>query len=366
MRWTTPLRPEIDFVTLKNQSDAHMTRPGNLTITLHEREIPSFVKTEMERLYQNPFSSVAAEHVSNPDTSTYVVYRDGRPITIFLFLRDRRQVRVLNATIRIGTEDIQRFANYIFDQFKTVAAVSFQSVQLERVDRSSVPLPYQRFNASEDIVLALPDTPQAYLQNLGKSTRKYIKYHLNRPKRHFPTYCYTVCEPDQIDERLIQDIIDLNTARMENKHKVSTIDDAQKEWIMTVAKTYGFVGVARIDGKVCAGVICTRIGANYFMHVIAHDPRYDDYRLGTICCYLTICEAVARSGKEFHFLWGQGDYKYRLLGVQRDLDNLTVYRSRTHYFLNSGLVLKNNFAGYIRRAKLRFDKTDAAIHAHFR
>src|SRR5207245_3753907 len=116
-------------------------------------------------------------------------------------------------------------------------------------------------------------------------------------------------------------------------------------------KMYGLVGVATVDGRVCAGVICSRSAANYFMHVIAHDPTYDEYRLGKLCCYLTICECINRGGKEFHFLWGRYEYKYRLLGVQRDLDHLTVYRSRAQFLLNGNLVLKNAYKGYGRQAK---------------
>ena len=307
----------------------------------------------MERLYQNSFSSTSAEHVDNPDTSTYIVYKGSAPITIFLVRSEKRQLRVLNATIHVSAEEIRRFANFIFNEYQSVEMIQFQSI---RIDRVQLPFPCQQFNASEDIVLALPDTVQTYLASLGKSTRKYIKYHLNRPARYFPTYRFRIYEKGEVNERLIQDIIDLNTARMDDKHKVSTIDEAHRNWILKIAGAYGFVGAATIDGRICAGVICSHVGENYFMHVIAHDPAYNEFRLGTLCCYLTICETIARGGKEFHFLWGQGEYKYRLLGIQHDLDNLTLYRSRAQYFLNLDTVLKNLLADYARYSKVNLEK----------
>lgn len=354
MRSTIPPRPEVQSGLLAANPAAQSVTSENLAIRCYQNDIPSFVKGEMERLYQNCFSSTAAEHVDVSNTSTYVVCDGQRPITIFLFQCEKRRVKVVNGVIQISTEDLRRFADYIFDHYKSVNTIGFQSI---RADHTRLTFPCQHFNASEDIVLTLPDTAQAYLDSLGKSTRKYIKYHLNRPKRHFPTYCYRVCVGEQIDEQLVQDIIDLNTARMGDKNKRSTIDEEQRNWIVKIAKMYGFIGVATINGRVCAGVICSRVGANYFMHVIAHDPQYNEYRLGMLCCYTTICEAIACGGKEFHFLWGQGEYKYRLLGVQRDLDNLTIYRSRAHYFFNLGLVLQNVFASYLRRLKVRLEKT---------
>jgi hypothetical protein len=74
--------------------------------------------------------------------------------------------------------------------------------------------------------------------------------------------------------------------------------------------------------------------------------------LGTLCSYLTICECIARVGSEYHFLWGQYEYKYRLLGVQRDLDCLVVYRSRAHVVLCSDLALTIAVRGYLRAAKV--------------
>ena len=353
MRWTSPLRPEIKFGSLVGELVERPTSSDNLTITYYENEIPPFVKTEMERLYQNSFSSMAAEHVDSPHTSTYVVNNAGIPVTIFLVRCVKGQLRVLNAAIRIGTDEIRRFAEYIFTEKKNVSAIVFRSV---RIDRLVLPYPSQQFIASEDIVLALPSSAQAYLDSLGRSTRKYIKYHLKRPARHFPTYRFSIYENDEIDEHLIQAIIDLNTARMAEKNKVSTIDEAHRAWILKIARTYGFVGAVTIDGRICAGVICSRVGANYFMHIIAHDPAYNEFRLGMLTCYMTICETIARGGKEFHFLWGQGDYKYRLLGVQHDLENLTLYRSRAHYLSNFELVLKNALGNYARNAKARLEK----------
>jgi hypothetical protein len=144
-----------------------------------------------------------------------------------------------------------------------------------------------------------------------------------------------------IDEAQVRGIIELNRARMAGKNRSSYIDDAEAERIVHFAKRYGLMSVMSIDGRVCAGAINFRVGDNYFLKVIAHDPAYNDYRLGTLCCYLTICECIARGGRDYHFLWGRYEYKYRLLGVQRDLDHVALYRSRLQMGLNGRRALGN-------------------------
>jgi hypothetical protein len=56
------------------------------------------------------------------------------------------------------------------------------------------------------------------------------------------------------------------------------------------------------------------------MHVIAHEPAFNDYSSGILCYYHTICEGIVRGGKRFHLLSGRYEYKYRLLGATVEID----------------------------------------------
>jgi hypothetical protein len=96
-----------------------------------------------------------------------------------------------------------------------------------------------------------------------------------------------------------------------------------------------------------------RAGDNYFLNVLAHDPAFDEYWLGILCCYMTICECIARGGEEFHFLWGRYDYKFTLLAVTRDLERLVIYRSRSKMLSNPDVWFKTAMEDWSRRANLR-------------
>jgi CelD/BcsL family acetyltransferase involved in cellulose biosynthesis len=202
-------------------------------------------------------------------------------------------------------------------------------------------------------VLRLPDTADAYLASLGKATRKNFKYHGNRLKRNYPELAFRVFIDGDIPSAYVRDIIELNRARMMTKNKSSEIDDEETARLTRLVRESGLVSVMILDGKVVAGTVCSRVGANYFMHINAHDPAYDDARLGKLCCYMTICDCIERGGKEFHFMWGRFEYKYLLLGVQQDYDELIVYRSRASMLRNGRTALRTAYQGYSREWKFR-------------
>jgi hypothetical protein len=333
----------------------HMpTRPceqDEFFISCYENEVPFFAECELDRLYGNFFSTVAQfkvyERIEN--ASTYVVRRKGMVVTVFVFCREMRTVRVINEGIKIEADDMYRFCRYIFDTYKEIEVVTFYAVQ---VFSGKFYYPSQRVNCLEDIVLALPCKTEEYLTSLGKATRKTIKNYMSKFKRNFPSFRNASYVKEEASEQHIREIIGFNRIRMSRKNKVSAFDEEATKRIVQMVKVCGLVTIATIDGKICAGSISYRVGDNYFMHVCAHDPVYDDYRLGILYCYLTICECIARGGKECHLLWGRQAYKFSLLGVQRDLDHVLVYRSRVHFVLNIGIACRATMKGKIRQVTL--------------
>lgn len=335
----------------RNPIAVQMNAWSDISIQCYERDVPSFIDAALERLYGNLFSSLAYYRAFGgaSNASTYVVREGKSIICALLFHRYHNSVRVINEGIRIDQDEITRFTNYIFTAYPNVNVVTFHAVDPVISDMQ---LPYQRFNCLEDMVLALPGTADAYTSSLGRSTRSYIHRYLNKLRRDFPSFSFRVANATEIDREQIQYIVELNRLRMAVKGKASTNDDAAVQRIAQLSTECGMVGMIMLEGRICAGAINYRVGNNYFLETLAHDPLYDDYRLGTLCCYLTICECIARGGREYHFLWGQDDYKRRLLGVQRDLDDLVIYRSKAHMLLYSKLVLQHTASRYARRMKI--------------
>jgi CelD/BcsL family acetyltransferase involved in cellulose biosynthesis len=318
-----------------------------IEISCYENDVPAFIEPELEQLYGSIYASLAQFRIysDGSDTSTYIARRGGQPVAIFLFRLRGNAVHVLNETFRVERAEVACFARHVFASYPEVAIIRFKAVDTD-VDR--LPYPFQRHNHVEDIVLALPPSAEAYFEMLGKGTRRNFRRHLRQLDERVPGWRYRLAVGRDIDDQEVRAIVELNRKRMARKSKSSDIDDLETQRIIRLAKECGIVGVIEIDGRVCAGTIGFRAGDNYFLNVLAHDPAYDQYWLGILCCYNTICECIARGGREFHFLWGEYAYKTMLLGVKRDLDNLIVYRSRRHQLLNAGVAVRAWAAGAMR------------------
>jgi hypothetical protein len=335
----------------RREANTQVLDAGAGTIAYYENDIPPFVEAEMERLYQNLFSSVAMVRAygGTAGVSTYVAHRRGRVAAILLLRHEKSRIVVLNEQIGLDQEEIGRFVRYMFERFHSAHAVFFSAIAA-RVDRLGFPCHQARF--TNDIVLDLPSSAPAYLASLGKSTRQNIRYSLNRIQRDCPSFVHRIYERGAEGERIFRDIVRLNRERMSEKDKVCGVDDREEQRLLALTRERGLVSVITIEGRVCAGAICFRAGDNWFLRVIAHDSRYNAYGLGLLCCYLTICECIARGGNEYHFMWGREEYKYRLLGKQRDFDALTIYRSRFFLLLDARRLLKAAAAGGIERLRL--------------
>lgn len=149
----------------------------------------------------------------------------------------------------------------------------------------------------------------------------------------------------KVSEEDLLAIIRMNAARMQGKQQESYIDTDEAHRIVAMVREHGMASLLHLNGKLCAGTINLEYGGSYFLKVIAHDPAYDSYRLGTLCCFLNICACIERGGDEYHFLWGRYEYKYRLAGVQRDLEHVAVFRSRTQMLRHGGLAMRNAVTG---------------------
>jgi Acetyltransferase (GNAT) domain len=312
-----------------------------LHVSWHRGDLPDSFGAELARLYGNVYASLphmVSAGLLDDETIAYAARRGGEAVALFLFRCDGCEARVLNEGMRMNDAHLDRFAKDVFTQYPQIDVISLHAIHGAG---SGLSLPHWRFNCLEDIVLTLPRTAEDYLAHMGGATRSYIKRYLNKLRRDFPGHVHEILVGNDIDEQLVHDIIALNRARMDAKGKAFGIDAAELRRILYRVRECGMISVIRIDGRVCAGTVNYETGGNYFLDVIAHDPAYNDYRLGTLVCYLTICECIRRGGGEYHFLWGEHDYKYRLLGVRRDLDHLTIYRSRARRTLHIGIALRN-------------------------
>lgn len=328
-------------------------KTNDIVTECHDGYVPDWAEAELNRLYGNIYSSMAHFRLCGglDDAYTYVARtgHDGEAVALFLFRLEQYRVVVLNEGLLLDADEIERFAAYIFHRFASVGVIEFHAVHAE-MKRSS--RPYQRFYQTEDFVLPLPDSTDAYLAMLGSATRKNVKKYLNRWQRDFPETEYQVAEREQIKEDDLREVVIFNHMRMAAKNKTSAIDEAELRTMMGLARECGMLCVMRVQGRICAGTLLYRFGNHYVSRITAHDTQYDDHRLGTLACYQAICEAIQRKGVTFHFMWGRYPYKSALGGVLYELDHIAIYRSYWHLLRQARRAAVTAYGGYQREVKM--------------
>lgn len=326
------------------------TRECEVSISCYDT-VPPSLEAELVRLYHHINSSLCHYAVARRarDACAYVARRGEDPLAIFLFQHEDRSIVVFNEMMLVEPEEIERFAKYMFNRFPSVARLSFSKIGK---DIGALSLPWQQYGNSEDIVVSLPATPAAYFSGLGSKMRYNIRHQMKAISADFPGFSFETYENDAIAERHLSGLINLKKANMDEKRIKFCITPEETSWILERAKTNGLLVVALLDGKVCGGSLSFSLGDHYFAHVTGYDTRFAKYSLGMLCCYLAMIEKIQRGAKEAHLSWGRNPYKFKLLGVQRDMANLDIYRSRMTYYRHVDRVFRNALDDFVEAQKL--------------
>lgn len=315
---------------------------GEVAIACYDT-VPPSLEAELQQLYHHINSSLCHHAVARRarNAYAYVARRGEQPLAIFLFQREDRNIEVFNEMMQMAPEEIERFAKHIFSRFPAVARISFSKIGK---DIGALSRPWQQYGHAEDIVVSLPDTVDAYLSRLGAKTRRNIRYQMKAIAADFPGFSFATYENGAIAEQHVADLIDLKKANMNEKRIRFGITPQEASWMTELARTNGLLVLALLDGKVCGGSLSFRLGEHYFALLNGYDTRFAKYSLGMLCCYLAMEEKIRRGAKEAHLLWGRNPYKFKLLGVARDVANLDIYRSRLHYCRYGKRVCRNAWA----------------------
>lgn len=316
----------------------------------YENEIPDFVDSELERLYRSRFSSLAHFNIHGgiENASVYVARNSSKALSVLLYRTVGREVEVINQCITLAEWEISCFTEFIFRNLPNVDAVRFSAIE---VKTRSLPFPVQIYQCNEDFVLNLPSSVEAYFSCLGKSTRSYINRYKNKAKRNHPSFTFEAYSGTDIKESDVGAIFEMNRSRMAERGYEFGYSEDYPTRTLPLLREIGLLCLVRIEGQICAGTIQYCVGGEYFLEVISHKTEYNDIGLGTLCCYLSICECIRREGKAYHFLWGRYDYKTRLGGVARPLSNVVVYRSRIRLLVHFLPALKRAVKGNMYRSK---------------
>lgn len=311
---------------------------------------PTWMRKASDHLYGNIFCSPLRfqEETENGSIFAVVLQNQENVKQVILFSKEGRKLNVLNELFTLPSVDLEQFVRYVFDNWSEISCIALDSIC---VNSLSLPYPYQCFNKTEDIAARLPAKVADYQSMLSKNTWAALRRYQKKIRKDYPDITFSTYQKNEAGTRLTDQIIELNKARLANKREEPTHSDASIAELKRMVAAHGITLVAKRGDALCGGVICTRIHDHVYMHVIAHDPTYDHLRLGKICCFLSICDAIERGSSTYHMLSGEYDYKYQFLGERRAYDKLVIYRSYPSLLLNLAEYANNEVRGRGRKIK---------------
>lgn len=310
----------------------------------HRWPLPGYVWPALERCYASIFCSEPLLRIHQALTSrieAWVARDDGTITTLILFERVHGCAEVINQVFTLNAAHLQAFSRAVFAQYPQLTAVRLRATALRREGSPASTADYPCLVAprSDDYLLELPDDHDSWLASLSAQTRDKIRYHWRRAQRRQPTLRFRIVHAPMIDEADVRKVIDYSRARQHSKGKRFGMGPQEERRLCALMLERGQLSLLEIDNEIRAGLLCTHAGDDLMMHVIAHDPAYNDLRLGFLCCAMTVQNAIEQGRARFHFLWGHYDYKVRLGAKRVELSEVLLLRARCAALLHPQRVL---------------------------
>jgi len=257
-----------------------------------------------------------------------LVYNDNHLIELFIFGNKGKTCTSFNSLVNIDQHIVKEFTNIIFDKFPTIKtikiAASYKSYNLNKSFLIS---------KDNDFILKLPSTIDTYYSELGSNTRKHTKYYKIRLLKDYPTVKYITKFGIEIDEIVIDKIIQLSYDRMKSKGLIPGKNHSDTTNFYKYSQHYGCVTYIEIDGVIIAGSISYILNKRIFIYMIAHDNNFSKYNPGQLCIIYLIQISIEKQLSSFHFLWGENEYKIRLLAKPHSLFTYIIYRTSSFDFI---------------------------------
>jgi hypothetical protein len=293
-------------------------------------DIPKHFKTELLEIYQSPFClfEYYSSFYEGFNLNCFSIYNDVELIHLIIFSINQKEkvVNILNRLIYLDFQYLDLFSEFIFN-----SKIKIDKIHLHHLAN---PILKKQVNNcickpnGEDYLINLPKSVEEYFSSFSFNQRSHTKRSISKIVGSFENYSLQIFEKNNIPERIINRIIEMNQLRMNEKNIISGYDKQYTDCIIKFVRDCGFVSVLEINNAIVAGVILYLIKDKFFLETVSHDPEFNQYSVGHTCLYLTIQKCIERNGKEFHLLWGDSRYKKSFLAERIQLYSITVHRTK--------------------------------------
>jgi hypothetical protein len=304
---------------------------GLKTVLLSPDDIRRSLQDDVLKLYETPYSDTfyirIYKNLSENQYYKLLIYNEKdalQHIILFTVEKKDKQISVLNDCIELSDFWLKYISDILFASFGE------KKIIFNRILTNIIHPPPRLltlFNFSSDAIIDLPDSMDKYYALLGTKTRQHVKNYQRRFTKEVSGNKIEFKIREKISSELVSKIIDLNRERMKYKGYQSGIDNEYRNRIYQYVQQRGCLCLCFSENVIVSGTINYIIGENAFLHVIAHDNRYNKYNVGQIALINTIRYLIERKVKRFHLLWGSHEYKDRFLCVRYPLYKIVIFNN---------------------------------------
>jgi CelD/BcsL family acetyltransferase involved in cellulose biosynthesis len=177
-------------------------------------------------------------------------------------------------------------------------------------------------------VVSLNGEWEAYLSGLEKKQRHELRRKLRRAERYDPPVTWKIVGQGEDLDTAITTFLDLMGHDPGKQRFLSEPMRRQFRAALGAAHANGWLQLALLEvgGIPAAGYLNFDYGGRIWVYNSGIDPRYLDLSLGWVLLGYLIRWAIENGRREFDFLRGDEDYKFRLGGVPRRVQRITIER----------------------------------------
>ena len=198
-------------------------------------------------------------------------------------------------------------------------------------------------------VLALPSSWDEYVKSLGKNMREQIKRYPKRLEKEFAVE-YSMSQSAAETETALSDLIRLHTKRWRARGQTGVLVLPRRQQFQRALceelrqKNQLRLWTARVNGQAACVLLSYFYDGRYSFFIGGFEPDLMRWSVGTCLFAQVLRHAIEVDGaREFDFLKGREEYKYRLGAQDRE------YVTLQHF--------QNNAGGAWLRRKLALEQT---------
>jgi len=319
--------------------------------------LPDWIWSGMEHLYKSVFSSrvmLEKPELIQSLPLAWVEKNEHQITDILLFHKAGCIIHVSNEVIELSSDVIDRFSKYIFSNYPSTQFIRLHAIKLQSPLKNLLAF---KSGFSEDYILNIPSSKEGWLSGLSSRTREKQRLYVKKVNAEINGIQFCVVRGAEIDESIVRQIVNLSHDRMKKKGKFFRISSEEEIQLCKQMKKVGCLFLLKKNDEICAGLLCSVIDTDVYMHVLAHDQQFNVMRLGLVCCILTIEHAISQGYKRLHFLWGHFDYKKKMGAKPVELYRLLILNSLSKGLLHP-LILGhwywNSLRDVIRKYKHKY------------